>query len=300
MRRGLLLFLVFPICFAWVHPVWSQNPTYGVEFTLSGVLISTKTRSALINGEVAKEGERVDGIEILAIDEYGVRVLNGTAELMVPVGSTTRLAPSVPRPAMLAQTEPATEPATGPATRRVNAGETLSLIAGDYAGAGQSLNQVMIALYEANPHAFDGNINRLEAGAELRIPPVADIEHYPADVALAEVLQQTESWRGRDHERSELPLVAELLPPVEVEAPINDVDPGPNVYGPVGYGETLSEIALRLAGDGISMYRMMSALFEENPQAFGGSVDFLREGAVLRIPDFDAIDPSATLAATSH
>jgi FimV-like protein len=295
MRRRLLLVLVLPLYLAWALPIWADSPTNGIDFTVSGVLISTKTRSALINGAVAREGERVDGIEILEINEYGVRVLNGSAELMVPVGSTTRLAPSA-APVIYAQDEPATRPET----RRVNAGETLSLIAGDYAGAGQSLNQVMMALYEANPHAFDGNINRLKAGAELQVPSHADIARRPADVALAEVLQQTERWRGGDNKTDALPLVAELLPPVEVEAPIDDIDPAPDVYGPVGYGETLSEIALRLAGDGISMHRMMAALFEENPEAFGGSVDFLREGAVLRIPEFDAIDPNAALAATSH
>jgi pilus assembly protein FimV len=33
-----------------------------------------------------------------------------------------------------------------------------------------SMNQTMIAIYEANPQAFDGNINRLKAGVNLRIP----------------------------------------------------------------------------------------------------------------------------------
>src|SRR5690606_16547087 len=37
-------------------------------------------------------------------------------------------------------------------------------------------NQTMIALCRANPAAFDGNNNRLRAGAVLRIPETAEIE----------------------------------------------------------------------------------------------------------------------------
>ena len=296
MRRWLLFILIFPIYFAWVSPSWAEDPTSDVNFRISGILISTKSRAALINGEVAHEGEHVAGVEIIAIDEHGVRVLSGSAELILPVGSTTRLAPTAVHPVKLVRNDPP----TSPATHRVDTGETLSEIAEVYAGPDASLNQVMMALYEANPDAFNGNINRLLAGAELRIPSSADIKRRSADFALAEVLRHTETWRSGDAEVDGPSQVAELSPPIEVEPPIDDIDPEDNVYGPVGYGETLSEIALRLAGDGISMHRMMSALFEENPQAFGGSVDFLHEGAVLRIPDFDAIDPSATLAATTH
>jgi pilus assembly protein FimV len=38
-----------------------------------------------------------------------------------------------------------------------------------------TINQTMLAIYEANPEAFEGNINRMKAGASLRIPSADDI-----------------------------------------------------------------------------------------------------------------------------
>jgi pilus assembly protein FimV len=58
------------------------------------------------------------------------------------------------------------------------------------------LNQTMIALFRANPEAFDGNINRLKAGSVLRIPAQADIESISTSEAVAEVTRQQEEWSG--------------------------------------------------------------------------------------------------------
>ena len=41
---------------------------------------------------------------------------------------------------------------------------------------GVSVNQMMVAVYRANPHAFGGNMNVLLAGATLRLPETADLE----------------------------------------------------------------------------------------------------------------------------
>ena len=293
MRRWLLLLIFFPISAAFSGQEHAIKSTKAVEMRISGVLISTTSRSALINGEVAREGERVGGVEILAIDQDGVRVLNGSRELMIPVGSTARVHTSRVRQPNL----PPADRQASPGIHRVEAGETLSEIAEHYAGRGASLNQVMMALFDANPDAFDGNINRLRAGAALRIPPGTEIRRRSPEFALAEVLRQTESWQSA----SGPPRVAKSSPPVETEPRIAEAGPQPTPkhghYGPVGYGETLSGIAVQVAADGVSMHRMMSALFAENPQAFGGSIDLLHEGAVLRVPDLNGVDPGAVLAA---
>jgi pilus assembly protein FimV len=52
------------------------------------------------------------------------------------------------------------------------------------------MNQVMLAIYEANPQAFTGNINRLNAGATLRIPRADDIFRINRADALSEVQRQ--------------------------------------------------------------------------------------------------------------
>ena len=54
----------------------------------------------------------------------------------------------------------------------------------------------MIALFRANPAAFNGNINRLRAGSVLRIPELADIESISTSDATAEVARQTAEWSG--------------------------------------------------------------------------------------------------------
>ncbi len=270
-----------------VHAPAGANSS--VEFELRGVLISPSTRSALVNDQIAREGERVDGIEILAIEEDGVRVLSGTEHYTVPVGASAWLEPSSAR-----VRSPQSE--FRPVVRRVNSGDTLSGIAEDYAGSGVSLNQVMVALYEANPRAFDGNMNRLRAGAELRIPETREIRPYSPESALGEVLHQTEGWlAGQDRLlRVAAPMVSVVPEPTEQEANAEASE-----YGPVRFGETLSEIAVEVSADGVSMHRMMTALFEANPHAFGDNIDLLREGAVLRVPDFDEINRIQTLTASN-
>ena len=59
-----------------------------------------------------------------------------------------------------------------------------------------SINQVMVAIYEANPQAFDGNINRLNAGAVLRLPDAETLYSINRSAATQEVQRQMRDWRG--------------------------------------------------------------------------------------------------------
>jgi pilus assembly protein FimV len=59
-----------------------------------------------------------------------------------------------------------------------------------------TINQTMLAIYEANPDAFEGNINRLRAGATLRIPSADDIFRISRADAFSEVRRQNQQWRG--------------------------------------------------------------------------------------------------------
>ncbi|MEE8307604.1 MAG: FimV/HubP family polar landmark protein, partial [Gammaproteobacteria bacterium] len=59
-----------------------------------------------------------------------------------------------------------------------------------------TMNQMMVALYEANPEAFDGNINRLRRGAVLDVPAGTDIGSITTASANAEVRRQNQDWRG--------------------------------------------------------------------------------------------------------
>ena len=77
----------------------------------------------------------------------------------------------------------------------VKAGDSLSRIAASLRHGDVTLNQMMMALFEANPHAFDNNINRLHRGMILRVPGVNDIQRWTRATANAEVLRHAELWR---------------------------------------------------------------------------------------------------------
>jgi pilus assembly protein FimV len=65
------------------------------------------------------------------------------------------------------------------------------------AAIGGTLDQTMIALLRANPDAFiGGNINRLKAGAVLRMPGGNAMTELDAQQASAIVHSQTQEWRA--------------------------------------------------------------------------------------------------------
>ncbi|WP_147674773.1 type IV pilus assembly protein FimV, partial [Vulcaniibacterium tengchongense] len=79
----------------------------------------------------------------------------------------------------------------------VRRGDTLSTIAARLPGeGGHTLDQAMIALLRANPDAFiGGNINRLKAGAVLRVPAQAELASVDAQQARQLVGSQIRQWR---------------------------------------------------------------------------------------------------------
>lgn len=60
-----------------------------------------------------------------------------------------------------------------------------------------TMNQTMLAIFEANPDAFGGNINLLRAGARLSIPSAEDIYRIERGDAFAEAKRQNEEWNNR-------------------------------------------------------------------------------------------------------
>ncbi|MDA0679510.1 MAG: hypothetical protein O2880_04175 [Proteobacteria bacterium] len=59
-----------------------------------------------------------------------------------------------------------------------------------------TINQTMLAIFEANPEAFGDNINVMRAGATLRIPSADDIFRISRGDAFAEVQRQNNAWGG--------------------------------------------------------------------------------------------------------
>ena len=119
-----------------------------------------------------------------------------------------------PAPAPEAPQAPA---ASAESSYQVAQGDTLYGIAGSLgAGDRSTIQRTMIALYRANPDAFNGSIHQLRAGAILRVPSSDDIARVSSAEAASEVSQQNAAWRAAVG--SEDPGRLKLVTPPEGEA----------------------------------------------------------------------------------
>ncbi len=133
-------------------------------------------------------------------------------------------APRMPAPApAVRETERETERERAPASvaapdrYTVKRGDTLRSIAGNTAPAGANLDQTLIALFRANPTAFEGgNINRLKAGAVLSIPSADRVQSVTPVEARREILAQAADFDA--YRRRLAGAVAERAEPAEVAA----------------------------------------------------------------------------------
>jgi pilus assembly protein FimV len=108
-----------------------------------------------------------------------------------PVPAPTPAAPPVPAAAPPAPAAPA----SSQGSYAVRGGDSLSGIARRQYPEGQT-DRAMIAIYRANPEAFDGNINQLRAGTILRLPDAAAVSSLDPGEATAEVRRQAAAWTG--------------------------------------------------------------------------------------------------------
>jgi pilus assembly protein FimV len=74
----------------------------------------------------------------------------------------------------------------------------------------------MLAIYQANPRAFDQNMNLLRSGAVLRMPDAATAAAVPPAQASAEIRRQYAAWResaGGEAPAATAPGRLKLVPP---------------------------------------------------------------------------------------
>ena len=96
-----------------------------------------------------------------------------------------------------------------------------------------TINQMMLALYRANPEAFQGNINRLKAGYILRIPDYSEISTMARRDAFNEVKRQNEEWQAGS--RPAQPSL-DASEPVDVEPELSLVAPEEDIEADTGLG----------------------------------------------------------------
>jgi pilus assembly protein FimV len=103
-----------------------------------------------------------------------------------------------PRPVAAAATPKSSSPVTSHGqVGQVMRGQTLSGIARAAAPSGVDVQQMMLAIKQANPDAFyRDNINALKSGAVLRMPTTAQTQAMTIAAAVAEVRRQNSDWRA--------------------------------------------------------------------------------------------------------
>jgi pilus assembly protein FimV len=142
-------------------------------------------------------------------------------------GSVARSAPeptAVPAaaaPTAVAPAAPAPSAAGG--SYLVQRGDTLFNIASRNFPAAER-ERALVAIYRANPQAFDGNMNVLRAGAALQLPDEASVAAIGPGDARAEVGAQYHAWAG-SHGAGQLHLVTPS-------------EPGKSTAGSASAGET--------------------------------------------------------------
>jgi len=105
--------------------------------------------------------------------------------------SVASTAPDSGRPSAVASS------AAAGTERTVRPGETLSGIAAEVSSADAASSRAwMLAIFQANPSAFEGNMNVMRSGAVLRIPDNSTAAAISPSEAGAEIRRQWSAWRG--------------------------------------------------------------------------------------------------------
>lgn len=124
----------------------------------------------------------------------------------VPAQESSQKSAAEVSPASNRQISPSSKPSAAPAKPpsaseiddyHVKNGDTLGRIANQTKPEGVSLDQMLVALQRANPHAFIGkNINRLRSGHILSVPDAQAVQRIDATEARRTVLAQAADFNS--------------------------------------------------------------------------------------------------------
>ena len=150
-----------------------------------------------------------------------------------PVQSTETEAEPAPSAALDQPLPEPDEPAfdtTAPGDLVIQRGDTLwGITSRVLPDSRLTMNQMMLAIYEANPQAFSNNINVMSAGASLRIPSADEVFRISRGDALAEVRRQNTAWGGGTADVDTQPQPALTLVPPDDDVSLFDDDAGQTV-----------------------------------------------------------------------
>jgi pilus assembly protein FimV len=110
----------------------------------------------------------------------------------------------------------------------------------------------------------------------------AVVEEAPEEYAVEEPVREPPAREPAEE--------AVAIPPLEAERATSRAPAAPRAggsYGAIQRNETLWGIASRLKpDDSVTMNQMMVAIYRANPEAFAGNMNQLKQGYILRIPEY--------------
>jgi pilus assembly protein FimV len=148
-------------------------------------------------------------------------------------------------------------------TYTVAASDTLVRIAHRLGARAGNLERMMIAIFRANPGAFDGNINRLHRGAALKIPSAAALAAISADEANRELKEQMAAWHA-DRAAGATAVAAAASPQVLASPPIPS-SPPPAATTPSATSDT-DALTQRLASLEQSLDQMKALVRQQDAE----------------------------------
>ena len=132
--------------------------------------------------------------------------------------------------------------------------------------------------------------------APVTAPTTAGVAQPAPSAAIPTPASPAPATGRRSRTRHPAPAAAEPSPPVSPAVAEATTPPAesPPAEAPgtvqVAKGDTLTKIARSLHADSqADIDRTMIALYRANPEAFGGNINILRRGAVLRVPGADDV-----------
>ena len=208
-----------------------------------------------------------------------------------PPSSSTVPPPSRPAPSSFAPPSSPSFDTTAGGDYRVQHGETLWGITQRVRPDSRlTMNQTMLAIFDANPEAFAGNINMMRAGASLRIPSADDIFRIDRSNAFNEVRRQNTAWGGVTPDAGTQPSLV-LVPPDDEQTGYDD-----GVRPPVaGAGDAATAERIRRLEQHIADQDSLIEIRDDELAALREELARLRGQEILE-PDTVEDDVGATLA----
>lgn len=196
--------------FGAVRPAFLASATFKVSHDVKGspVLVIRSTDSftepvvnLLVdlrwhNGEVIRQYSLLlDPAGFPAATQVAAAVRSAPAPAAAVINTLAAAATPIASPGVTASRAGSTTRAT--THIKIGAKATLRGVAWRVGARSDSdLKKTMLAIFRANPNAFEGNINRLRLGAVLTIPSAADISTISKEDASREIHAQMTAWRS--------------------------------------------------------------------------------------------------------